>query len=636
MKPHVKPKVPSKDYSLISLLGRDFPTGETHRDCDPLLVNGNHHRVTALMKWHMVLSSNPVMILRIYPRASSYGMVKSRLTDMGILTACSPSDQVKLPKENPVLTRRAEETMTLKEDESIRVPAVWDGYGRKVYVQNGRSVAGTRYEMHHLVPNLLRREGSLCNYYAFVYKLPSQFPFCCTLRSDLLPSMARGSSQVASNQHSGSPYFLPNGDHPRMILVSHSLTGPNFNTWSRSMTTALTARNKIAFIDGTLPRPDSGHLLYNAWIRYNSMVTSWILNSVSKEIVDSLLYIETVSKIWQDLRDRFHQSNGPRIFQIKKHPIALNQGAMDVNSYFTRLKILWDEYKDFQPLPPCQKQRTITHGIPSLSEIAPVANAVSAPAKQRREKPICSHCALSFMQATLSLLKLCGLLLLFPVFMFIVIMSPCLQLDFGIIDSPRHKFSPRASPCIFLGYLPGYKGYKLLDLDTNTQFISRDVVFHESKFPFHNTPSPIDSTHIRHPPYLQDYHCYSTIVESSSTSHPLSQVLSYHKLSSTHTTFVCALSSHVEPTSYAQVADILEWQIAMADELRALKNNKTWSVVFLLHGKHPVGCKWVYKIKYLANGSIKRYNALDYLDTFSSVAKLVIVKVLLNLAAIHS
>ena len=31
MKPHVKPKVPSKDYSLISLLGRDFPTGETHR-----------------------------------------------------------------------------------------------------------------------------------------------------------------------------------------------------------------------------------------------------------------------------------------------------------------------------------------------------------------------------------------------------------------------------------------------------------------------------------------------------------------------------------------------------------------------------------------------------------------------------
>ena len=176
-----------------------------------------------------------------------------------------------------------------------------------------------------------------------------------------------------------------------------------------------------------------------------------------------------------------------------------------------------------------------------------------------------------------------------------------------------------------LVYFSGYKGYKLLDLDTNTQFISRNVVFHESKFLFHNTPLPsvthdifsgcilrtlvspslqVDSTHIRHPPYLQEYHCYSPIVESSSTSHLLSQVLSYHKLSSTHTTFVCALSSHVKPTSYAHAIDILEWQIAMADELRALKSNKTWFVVSLLHGKHAVGCKWVYKIKYLADGSI--------------------------------
>ena len=54
------------------------------------------------------------------------------------------------------------------------------------------------------------------------------------------------------------------------------------------------------------------------------MVTSWILNFVSKEIADSLLYIETALEIWQDLHDKFHQSNRLRIFQIKKHHIALN------------------------------------------------------------------------------------------------------------------------------------------------------------------------------------------------------------------------------------------------------------------------------------------------------------------------
>ena len=50
-----------------------------------------------------------------------------------------------------------------------------------------------------------------------------------------------------------------------------------------------------------------------------------------------------------------------------------------------------------------------------------------------------------------------------------------------------HKFSPRAAPAVFLGYPPGYKGYKLLDLTTNVIFVSCDVVFHEHIFPFHNT-----------------------------------------------------------------------------------------------------------------------------------------------------
>lgn len=45
-------------------------------------------------------------------------------------------------------------------------------------------------------------------------------------------------------------------------------------------------------------------------------------------------------------------------------------------------------------------------------------------------------------------------------------------------------FTPRAQALVFLGYPFGYKGYKLLDLESNKVYISKNVVVHESLFPF--------------------------------------------------------------------------------------------------------------------------------------------------------
>ena len=58
------------------------------------------------------------------------------------------------------------------------------------------------------------------------------------------------------------------------------------------MLIALSVKNKLGFIDGSLPKPDMSDIsLLNAWIRNNNVVISWILNFISKEICVSLYFL---------------------------------------------------------------------------------------------------------------------------------------------------------------------------------------------------------------------------------------------------------------------------------------------------------------------------------------------------------
>ena len=267
--------------------------------------------------------------------------------------------------------------------------------------------------------------------------------------------------------------------------------------------------------------------------------------------------------------------------------------------------------------------------------------------------------------------------------------------------SRKHdKFLERGVPCIFLGYPQTQKGYKLLNLTNNTMFVSRDVKCYENIYPYkvlnlttmtpdsHQTTTPItitpsseyDSesyetpqntttepihtpepllpdqpqlppepvirrssrTH-RTPHWHEDYHTSNlTIKESPNHIHNVGNT----QVSPQFSCFMSQVETQHEPRYFREAIKEAKWVQAMNEELDALEHNKTWEITTLPPGKVAIGCKWLYKTKYNADGSVERYKSrlvvmgnrqkfgVDYEQTFAHVAKMATVRSLLAVASI--
>ncbi|XP_074364303.1 uncharacterized protein LOC141705124 [Apium graveolens] len=152
---------------------------------------------------------------------------------------------------------------------------------------------------------------------------------------------------VDSNAH---PLYLHNNDQPGMVLISKKLLGSeNFASWKRSMQIALSAKNKLVIVTGEFIAPDVNSGLNAQWKRVNDMVITWILNTVSDEISNSMNYLDSAQMVWTELNERFAVVNGHKIYEIQRDLFKLEQGNDSVEFYFHKIKGFWDELKASEP-----------------------------------------------------------------------------------------------------------------------------------------------------------------------------------------------------------------------------------------------------------------------------------------------
>ncbi|GKV37328.1 hypothetical protein SLEP1_g45367 [Rubroshorea leprosula] len=255
----------------------------------------------------------------------------------------------------------------------------------------------------------------------------------------------------------------------------------------------------------------------------------------------------------------------------------------------------------------------------------------------------------------------------------------------------RTKLSNQAAMCVFVGYGIDQKGFLCYDPKIGRIRISRHVVFLENLFYFdviakpnnsspsvlhdfsldHNAPVEQISIDQFHVADEQTQTCSfhqpkdGTLVDAQSVSdsNPASNAANNSIVSlrrSAHTirppdrlnlfTSVSLLTTldFVDiPRSYQEAVSIPCWKEAMDSELSALLENDTWDMVPCPSNVSIIGSRWVFSVKFKADGSIERYKArlvaqgykqeygIDYIETFAPVAKMTTVRLLIALSAMH-
>ena len=172
----------------------------------------------------------------------------------------------------------------------------------------------------------------------------------------MVDSDGSSNEKLISNLDLGNPLHLHSNDISSSSIISVKLTGTeNYRVWATAMKLAINTRNKTGFIDGTCIKASytSSDVLANQCERCNSIVLSWLLNSVSEDLYLSQMFSDNATEVWAELKETYDKLDGSIILHLMQKINNFKQGELTVSEYYHKLNSLWRELQIMTKLPKC-------------------------------------------------------------------------------------------------------------------------------------------------------------------------------------------------------------------------------------------------------------------------------------------
>ncbi|XP_010550472.1 PREDICTED: uncharacterized protein LOC104821333 [Tarenaya hassleriana] len=151
-----------------------------------------------------------------------------------------------------------------------------------------------------------------------------------------------------------SPFDLSPSDNPGLVLSQPLLRGHNYDEWAINIRHALKSRKKFGFVDGNIPQPDPDSPDYDDWETNNSLIVSWLKNTLEPNLRSDVVHREFAKDLWDYLKRRFGVTSAPRLLRLRSDLANCRQHGMSVESYFGKLSKLWDDLATLRTLKVCK------------------------------------------------------------------------------------------------------------------------------------------------------------------------------------------------------------------------------------------------------------------------------------------
>ncbi|XP_072071933.1 uncharacterized protein [Arachis hypogaea] len=142
--------------------------------------------------------------------------------------------------------------------------------------------------------------------------------------------------------------ILVSGDSHSVQITTFRLNGSNYLRWSQSVQMYIRGRGKIGYLTGERSQPNITDSQYHVWDTENSMVMTWLVNSMEEDISSNYMYYTTAKELWDSVKEMYSDlGNKSQIYELTLKVREIQQGGDNVTKYFHTLKRVWQDLDHF-------------------------------------------------------------------------------------------------------------------------------------------------------------------------------------------------------------------------------------------------------------------------------------------------